>query len=249
MKAAYVERGWNVAKDAPINLDSLEVFQVQRRVLTQDASSFELRRTCRQQPFPPEMPDNDYQVGQLLWCRERVARRHKEDAPEQWFYSADGYEEGRFYTKNYHMPRLACRYGLVVEATRVEYLHGFIWELVLTVRALAWPVVAPIAEAPAVVLYLLDFDAVSAAARGFRKKPVFQVKELESATTDALHSDTVKYYAYDGWGELRLDMTDFGVRNWLKKLQFTKEPCVLLGDQRIVCAKEVPPCSTALSHV
>lgn len=65
--------------------------------------------------LPPTRP---FQLHEWLWGRESVARRHKDDT--QWHYRADGYAAGRFYLKNYHMPRPACRWHLLVEAEQLE---------------------------------------------------------------------------------------------------------------------------------
>lgn len=196
----------------------------------------QLVKAVKPQPPAGEMPATiPYAVGEHFWGRESVAKHQG-----RFYYEADGREPGLFYQKNYHMPREACRLHLVVTAEQLE-LRGEEWVAVVDVQLVPEQAEEATLVPASGLLYLLDFEAVGTAARGFRKKPVFQVKELENATTDALHSDTVKYNAYCGQGEWRLDLTDFSIRDWLRKLQFTKEPCVLVGGQRIMCGKELAP--------
>jgi hypothetical protein len=207
----------------PINLSQIDVLELKQFGTSQ------ISRAIKGHNDADEMPaEQPHQVGDRLWGRESVARRHKEDAPCQWLYQADGYVAGRFYLQNYLMKREACRFELEVVAERLEYI-GNHWVALTDVR-----VVTP-------VLYVLDFNQVAEYGRGTRKRPTFPARMLDFATDPSLRTcqlvQTYQRYHHDQW---YLPLVDAYVRAWLKKVHFTKIPVVSVGGLEMAAGREVP---------
>lgn len=214
----------------PLNLNGQEVQCLKA------TGCVDICRPLKGETNPGQLPAFGlHPAGEVYWVRERVARRHKDDPPGQHLYRADGYVEGRIYLASYYMPFVACRFYVQVEGEQLDFVgegESAAWMSTARLR-----VVPPPATAPE---YTLDFDTIRLHSGG-RNKPIFPVAELLKATDPAAeHDDLVRLHAYQGFGEWRLPLTNFDVRQWLKSLRFREPPQLRFGDALVPCGKEEP---------
>jgi hypothetical protein len=92
---------------------------------------------------------------------------------------------------------------------------------------------------PKPLVFALDFEKIRSYSAG-RNKPIMRVEELRKATdAEAEQDDLVRLHAYEGFGEWRLPLTNYDVREWLKKLRFTSEPELRFGGCLVPCGQLV----------
>lgn len=90
--------------------------------------------------------------------------------------------------------------------------------------------------------FVLDFEEIRRHAGGMHK-PIFRVSELTKMAADTpaelleRKENMVRLHAYQGFGELRLPLTQAPVRRVLKELRFTSPPLVQFGEAVVPCGK------------